>query len=242
MLDIDELPRADSFDGLIVTNTFGQARNLQKYYQYAAENNKVLCVDSALALGSTQHGPNECISFHHTKPWGFGEGGCAIIEKKHEELFRALISFGHGSSKDKINRRATNGKMSDIAAAFCISRLREMKGLKPRYQAQYKRISKIGLDLGFEILGNTTEHPSTPSNVPFLAPFELPDVRHTLLPTGKYYFPLSKTHTASDVYNRIVNVPCHIGMEKLSDKTITRALEDIATLNMAMMTPGHSPL
>lgn len=242
MLDLSNLPNMASFDGLVVTNTFGQERNLQNYYQFASEHNKVLCIDSALALDSAQHGPNECISFHHTKPWGFGEGGCAIVEKQHEKLFRSLISFGHDSPEDDINRYASNGKMSDIAAAFCLSRLRQMKELKPRYQEQYHRIAQTGLQLGYEIVGDTTTHPGTPSNVPLLAPFDLSDVRHTILPTGKYYFPLGKTPTATDIYHRIVNVPCHIGMEKLSNRTLARALEDIATLNTALDTSSQSPL
>ena len=36
----------------------------------------------------------EVISFHHTKPWGFGEGGIIVCNTKHENKIKELINFG----------------------------------------------------------------------------------------------------------------------------------------------------
>lgn len=226
MLDLSSLD-PQSFDGFIVTNVFGQADSLDEYYRYAAAHGKIMVVDSAMAFGSHTHGANECISFHHTKPWGFGEGGCALIAAEHEELFRSLICFGHQVGEE-INRRASNGKISDPACAFALSRLKEMREEKSaRYREQYRRIAKIGKKVGFDILADVTRHPGIPASVPFLAPNAFKDFKHTILPTGRYYHPMADTPKALEIYNRIVNVPCHTGLESLSDDEIESALYDL---------------
>lgn len=223
MLDIDKLdPR--SFDGFIVTNVFGQEENLDKYYRYAATHGKIVCVDAALAFGSHKHSANECISFHHTKPWGFGEGGCAIVAAEHEHLFRSLICFGHEAGQE-INRRANNGKASDVASAFSLVHLQQMKEKGAIYKEQYKRIAALGRKVGLSILGNVDEHPGIPASVPFLTPVPLEDFKHPVIPTGRYYHPLTQTPTAFDIFDRIINVPCHPGMASLSDEDIEKALE-----------------
>lgn len=223
MLDLDKLdPR--TFDGFIVTNIFGQESNLDKYYRYAATHGKIVCVDAAIAFGSHKHSANECISFHHTKPWGFGEGGCAIVAAEHENLFRSMICFGHEPGQD-INRRANNGKISDIASAFGLIRLKDMEGKGKIYQEQYRRIAALGRKVGLSILGNVDEHPGIPASVPFLTPVPLKDFKHTIIPTGRYYHPLSNTPMAHEIYDRIINVPCHPGIASLSDDDIEKALE-----------------
>lgn len=223
MLDLDSLD-PNAFDGMMVTNIFGQSNDLDKYYRYAAFHGKILCVDAAMAFGSHRHGANECISFHHTKPWGFGEGGCAIVTAEHENLFRSLICFGHEDGEE-INRRATNGKISDISCAFGMVRLQQMEALGEEYRAQYERIAKIGRQVGMGILSDVDKHPGTPASVPFLTPLPLEDFKHSVLPTGRYYHPLTRSEKAFDIYSRIVNVPCHPGMAQLSDQEIKEALE-----------------
>lgn len=223
MLDLKKLD-PNSCDGLVVTNTFGQMSDLTEYYRYAATHGKIVCVDAALAFGSHIHGANECISFHHTKPWGFGEGGCAIVAAEHEELFRNLINFGHTIGRE-INRRAINGKISDVSCAFGLGRMQQMKKLESEYLHQYNRIVDIGCNAGLDVLANVVEHPGIPASVPFLTPNPLVDFKHPILPTGRYYHPLADTPQANDIYSRIINVPCHVNMSQLSDRDISYALE-----------------
>ena len=225
MLDLQKLDPT-SCDGLIVTNTFGQMSDLTEYYRYAATHGKIVCVDAALAFGSHLHGVNECISFHHTKPWGFGEGGCAIIAAEHEELFRSLINFGHTMGQG-INRRAVNGKISDVSCAFGLCRMQQMEKLESEYLYQYNRIVDIGISTGLDVLANVIEHPGIPASVPFITPNPLADFTHPILPTGRYYHPLADTPQAHDIYSRIVNVPCHADMAQLSDRDISYALESL---------------
>ncbi len=223
MLDLAELDPT-TFDGMVVTNTFGQKKSMDKYLRYAAAHGKILCVDAAMAFGSHQHGANECISFHHTKPWGFGEGGCAIVAAEHENLFRSIICFGHEPGEE-VNRRASNGKISDVSCAFGMMRLQQMETLGGQYREQYRRIARIGRQVGLGILSDVDEHPGIPASVPFLTPLALEDFKDPVVPTGRYYHPLTKAEKAFDIYDRIVNVPCHPGMAKLTDPELKKALE-----------------
>ena len=224
MLDLETLD-LKSTDAFVVTNTFGQQQDLERYRRFASTNGKLMMVDAALAFGSHDHQANECISFHHTKPWGFGEGGCAIVDQAHEELFRSMICFGHEPG-EAINRNASNGKMSDIASAFALVRLREMKSVKAQYSFQYERIAEIALEMGAQILGDVHKHPGTPSNVPVLLPKPFADFTHSQIPTGRYYHPLSDTKNANDIYSRIVNIPCHGDMQAFSSKEIASAIKN----------------
>lgn len=225
MLNLEGLDPKD-FDGFVVTNVFGQVDRLDEYYRYAATHGKIVVVDAAMAFGSHVHGANECISFHHTKPWGFGEAGCALVAAEHENLFRSLICFGHETGQE-INRRASNGKISDVACAFGLVRLREMAQRGAEYREQYRRIAKLGRAVGFEILSNVAAHPGIPASVPFVAPTAFENFKHPVLPTGRYYHPLADTPQAFDLYRRIVNVPCHPGLASLSDEMIENALREL---------------
>ena len=86
---------------MIVTNIFGNVVDIQKYESFCRENNKFLIFDNA-ATGYTEYKGKNClnfgigctISFHHTKPFGFGEGGAIIVDKKYEKSIRCLNNFG----------------------------------------------------------------------------------------------------------------------------------------------------
>jgi dTDP-4-amino-4,6-dideoxygalactose transaminase len=225
MLPIDAID-VDAVDGFIVTNAFGLASDLGPYAAFAERHGKILVVDAAMAYRSHAHGPNEIISFHHTKPWGYGEGGCAIVAADHERQFRSLISLGHLPDRP-INRRATNAKASDLACAFQAMRLRDLDHLELTYREQYRRIASLGLEAGFEVLAGVNDHPSIPGNVPLLAPRPFDDVRHPVIPTGRYYHPLDDTPRARSIFERIVNIPCHPGMASLDDEVVSSALLEL---------------
>ena len=91
-LDLSKVP-ADS-DGIIVTNIFGNVVDIDKYVEWAEKNKKFLVFDNAATAYTFYKGKNSCnygsgsiLSFHHTKPFGFGEGGCIVIDKKYEQYF-----------------------------------------------------------------------------------------------------------------------------------------------------------
>lgn len=220
MLNLELLEKKD-FDGMIVTNIFGLNKNLNAYKNYCKKNGKIFICDSATAFENIEHGANEIVSFHHTKPWGFGEGGCAIIEKKDEELFRALIGFGIGMDHS-VKSRSTNGKISDPSCAFILQRIEDLSRISPIYRDQYARIINIAEPLGFALISGDEHHPSTPPNVPLLYHHPIKDLSNPYVNLLKYYKPLGNTKVANELYARIVNVPCHPGMQNVSDKNLEK--------------------
>ena len=228
MLDLDSLD-PDQFDGMVVTNVFGQYQDLTEYQTYAKTHKKVLLIDGAMAFHHGQHVANECISLHHTKPWGFGEGGCAIVHKEHSPLFRDLLAFGHAVPHAPINRLASNGKISDVACAYILMRLQSVGEIRERYQKQFERITAIGSGLGLTSLGPCSSHPGIPSNVPLLFPRSVILPHEPTVPARKYYFPLTATPIATSIYHRIVNVACHSDMMQFSDGLIEEFLHRLMT-------------
>lgn len=230
MLDLNKVTNK-AFDGIIATNIFGQKAEMESYRAYAKKYDKILIIDSAMGFQAGGHIANECISLHHTKPWGFGEAGCVIVHKDHEKLFRSLISFGHDHYDDPINRLAINGKISDIACAYNLMWLEKYTKLKQDYNEQYQRISSLGLECGFTLLANNTSHPGIPANVPLLLPKPIKNIPDIGIPFGRYYYPLSNKPQAVNIYQRIVNIPCHRELQKISDTKIKISLEKILELN-----------
>ena len=72
---LNELDPA-SYDGVIVINPFGISDQLDPYIRFARANGKELIIDNACGIGQKlPDWPWQSFSLHHTKPFGFGEGG-----------------------------------------------------------------------------------------------------------------------------------------------------------------------
>jgi dTDP-4-amino-4,6-dideoxygalactose transaminase len=225
MLDIKELKsiNLDCYDGIIVTNVFGFKNDLSVYEQYCAKNNKIMLVDNATGIDiDRRFKSNEIISMHHTKAWGFGEGGCVVIEREYRELMRSLINNGINSKYKNANTWISNAKMSDIAAAYILQRLEKIKQIKRVYKTQYKRVSSVGEKFGFIPLGKPFH---TPCNVPLIFSKPIKKIENNLIPLQKYYKPLSNTIQASRLYENIVNFPCHAGMQLVTDDHLKTVFE-----------------
>ena len=84
---IKKLPKK-SYDGIVFTNLFGYFSNFKQIINFCEKNKKYLLFDNAASLGTLVNYYDtlkksklnwaDAISFHHTKPWGIGEGGCLI--------------------------------------------------------------------------------------------------------------------------------------------------------------------
>ncbi len=230
---VDRRP-ADSWDGLLVTNVFGSAPDLAAYQDYCRSRGKILLADNAMALlGFDRSGPgapDEVISFHHTKPWGFGEGGCAVLPRADAELFRHLLNFGH-HAPSSLAAFASNGKMSDVAAAAVIARLEAEDEWAPLYRAQWQRIADIGIRSGLRLL-NRPAPAAVQGFVALQAPGSITgrQIAGRGVPMAKYYPPLAETARARDLYDRNVCVACHPGMALVSDAAIADEMARIVAL------------
>ena len=212
MLDLNKINQ--DFDGMIVTNIFGSQLNCNKYNEFC--KGKILIVDSATGFDNVEHFENEFISFHHTKPWGFGEGGCAIVSKKNERLFRSIINFGiQTNSPSLIAKWSSNFKMSEVSAAFILDRI--MQSDLHDYRQQFDRISKL---LPFKFV----ETISTMGYVTFISDQPIQLKPNHLFEIKKYYKPIDESVVANEVFSKILCVPCYPEMAMFSDEQIVDAL------------------
>lgn len=248
MLSLKQLQAlpSDTYDGVIVTNLFGAAANLNDYADFCRDNEKLLLVDNAYGfdIGHRDRYMNEIISFHHTKPWGFGEGGCVITHRDQEQAVRALLNFGVGLG-DEARPFALNGKLSEVNAAFILDRIQNMPYWSYQYRLQYRRIALMAAELDLNILlpsnitgnridplgrrGMLTSPYATPAHVPLIldGPTEAAPLKNMPLPIMKYYKPLANEEIAPqahEIYRRIVNVPCHSDVRHFSNQALRELL------------------
>ena len=226
MADLHQLEQLDphSWDGLIVTDVFGKGADLRGYQSLCDAQGKPLVVDAAVSFPTRRPGgitASVVVSFHHTKPWGFGEGGCAVVAERDAALVQSFLNFGVGIDP-AFAGYATNGKMSDLAAAAIVDRLRDMEDWGVAYRHQRLRIRTLAEAEGLDVLVDPPEAAVTP-HVPVLA--SRPWARDQLPPTrfavAKYYRPLSAVSPmAAHLYGRIVNIPCHPGMAAVPNDEI----------------------
>ncbi len=217
-IDIDKIPPCD---GIIVTNVFGNVVDIEKYEIWCKENNKFLIFDNAATPYTTYKGKNACnygnastISFHHTKPIGFGEGGCIIIDSKYEKTLRTILNFGidNQSIFPKWNSKGGNYKMSDLQAVYIIQYLDHFQKIKDHTKNLYEYFLK-----------NTTvkQYPNFSEGTPFVSCIcffseKSNEIIKKLIEQNifsrKYYYPLIESTVANDFFDKIVCIPCTIDM------------------------------
>jgi dTDP-4-amino-4,6-dideoxygalactose transaminase len=235
LLDIDLLSRIslDSYDAVMVTNVFGMSSELHAHRNFCRANNKVLLVDNATAPIAYERNydeaPDEIVSFHHTKPWGMGEGGCAVVAREDANMIRGFLNFGVGLPSS-VAAYATNGKISDFSSALILDRLERYKVWTGYYRAQYARISSIAKGVGLREL-RPINGEQVYAHLPLLAPMprRVEDLRDGPFPVRKYYRPLADhgVPVASSLYEHMVNIPTHSGMAAVPGNVIEEVLRRI---------------
>jgi len=222
---------ADSWDGVLATDIFGAQADFSALAQLCAMAGKPMIIDSAVSFPARRPPSwraSEIVSFHHTKPWGFGEGGCAIVDAALADQVRSFLNFGVGSDPS-LACFAGNGKMSDVAAALILQRLEAMPRWADGYRQQRRRIAALALAEGLQVLVNPPAEAVIP-HVPVLGrrAVALSELSHLPFAVAKYYQPLSTDRpVAADLYSRIVSVPCHAGMAAIDDAVFRKFFRDL---------------
>ena len=227
---------AESYDGIMVTNLFGTASHVEWYEEHAARTGKVLLFDSATCFCSARRGKpfgslgaGELFSFHHTKPCGFGEGGCAVVPAGLANTFRSLVNFGLYKGIDT-GPRSSNGKMSDVAAAFILDRLRHLQAVRAAHLQQFRRLAALARSLGLDVLVDGGADGAFPNLVPILFPHPvgLDRLAGGPLVVHKYYKPVASRPVADALYARVVCFPCHPGVAEAPDGELRAFLVALA--------------
>lgn len=227
-----------SVNGLIVTNIFGNVVDISKYEAWAKEHNAYLIFDNAATSytfyknkNCINYGTGSTISFHHTKPFGFGEGGAIIVDNEYERVVRAFTNFGIGLNTDHyIVREGTNGKMSDVSAAYILQYLYTKFDLiiQKHYDIYQYTVEKVKGFNGVKLFPSFHDNFIVPSCITLL--FDQYDDKYEkrLLENDiycrKYYFPLEKTKISQVFFDQILCIPCTIDMDFTTIDTIFSTL------------------
>ena len=204
---------------ICVTNLFGHLQELELVVNRLKAAGKIVIFDNAATPYSFYRGINSCaladgscVSLHHTKPIGFGEGGLAIIRKEVGKFAREAINFGWVDGA--FNERGSNFKMSELSAAGILQYwdsfdIDEMaKTYRENYfEMTYKLASKYS---GNSHPNKSDEEGFFPSNLPFIfsEPI-LPEQIKAKVEVKKYYQPLQDLPVSVDLYARTLNFPIH---------------------------------
>ena len=261
-LNLDELD--ETIDSIIVTNIFGNVVDIEKYEKWAKDNNKFLLFDNAATPFTFYKGKSCCnyghgstISFHHTKPLGFGEGGAIIVDKIYEKNIRCLNNFGINLTEEYWVREGNNYKMSDISAAYIIQYLDKFTTIVNTHKQLYtyfkEQITTLNLPLKLFPSFHDADN-IMPSCFCLLFDNYNDNVRLTLLENDifcrKYYHPLKNTKNAIDIYNKILCLPCTTDMKNSDIDTIVSIIKQFNTYptlnpkidnNKPILIIGNSP-
>ena len=194
-LDLFQLPKTNDYDGIIVTNVHGNVTDIDKYLYFCEENKKILIFDNA-ATGYTYYGGiNSCnygtasiISFHHTKPFGFGEGGVIVVNREYEKSIRKVLNFGIDNTVGETalyHPFGSNYRMCDINAAFILSYLKDnFEKIVERHIEIYEFVKK-NLPDGFKLFPNFSEETPVCSSICILADKEYDNTKLPFLSDRK---------------------------------------------------------
>jgi perosamine synthetase len=238
-LKLDEVD--DEIDGIIVTNLFGHVVNISKYVEWANKYNKILLFDNATVtktyyndLNVLNYGNGSIISLHHTKPLGYGEGGLIIADKKYEEAIRKCINFGFELKKGvlKWDKRGGNYKMSEISAAFILDYLKSFDKIIKTHIDLYEYFLKEIENIEIQTFPNFSSGTPFVNCIPIIFKTKITNehlyqFERLGITARKYYAPLKNKKNSSDIYSRILCLPCHIDMDKNSIDIYIKYLKDI---------------
>jgi dTDP-4-amino-4,6-dideoxygalactose transaminase len=228
LLSKQELVRVnqDDFDGIILVNPFGMAQDFTSYIEFAKKSKKALLIDNAAGISSLiPKWPWQSFSLHHTKPYGIGEGGLALVPSELADEFYALLDYG--IVPNPASTWLNNGKISDISCAFHLNRLETASEWIPLYLEQEERVIKLASRFGLKpLLQNKNRTAKTSCAFLHHKAVQVPDVDEmTYLHFGKYYKPLRPLPNAKTLYENLVNIPTHPDLSQLTDAEIGQDIE-----------------
>lgn len=243
LLDVAALSALDpdSFDGVIVTNPFGcwlDPAYLDAVIRHARgrPRHRPVIVDNAAGMGfGWDSGVPVAYSLHHTKPFGFGEGGAVVVSKEHEPAVRSLINFGLQPGS-RVRKRpqdqwaATNGKLSELSSAAIVARFESRRRWEPLYREQGQRVTVLARRAGLALLPGFDPMRQTTNAVPIMGsrPIGIDEILSSVIGLERPHPPIGPGATAALLSSHLVFVPSHSGIARLSDRELLIVLESLA--------------
>jgi dTDP-4-amino-4,6-dideoxygalactose transaminase len=245
ILDIDKDGGLDlklvgeNIDGIIVTNCFGNVVDIDKYIAFCNKKNIFLIFDNAGTSYTFYKGKNSCnygngsiISFHHTKPFGFGEGGAIIVDLKYENKIRKLLNFGIDNKNISIyeqywSRLGANYKLTEISAIFILEYIKTyFEKIVIHHREIYNFLKTNEKLFNITLFPNFADPEKTvPMCISLLhikfTKQVISQLKNINIYSRKYYIPLINTLNSSILYNKILCLPCNIDVDLNKYKDIT---------------------
>lgn len=160
-----------------------------------------------------------------------GEGGAVFLPKDLAPTFRAAINFGVGGGQQLTDGRyCSNGKMSEIAAAQILLRVKAHDDWSPAYRREASRLLELGQVAGLTPLVADLPSLAVPGQLPFRAPHPIPlaQLDNPQFRILKYYRPGPQSGPiAQNIFDHAVNLPCHADMAGLNDETVLSVLKSV---------------
>ncbi|AYV85732.1 MAG: aminotransferase [Satyrvirus sp.] len=234
----------DEYDGMLITNCFGSCTDIDIYTNFCHKNNKILLFDNAASPYTIYHGSNinnygdGCVvSFHHTKPIGFGEGGCIIVDHYLKDFVRKIINFGY-TPADRYNYSmyASNYKISEISAIYIIQWLTNFDKILMHhtkllnYFREQIYQKKIPVKL-FNSYHDTTE-PHLFSTIPIIFEHEigLDYFTKNSIDAKKYYYPLkigNNKSVSKYLFDHIICLPLTLDMDETDIDNLINIIDKV---------------
>lgn len=246
--DIEKLTElVNLYDGVVVTNCFGNCTNINLYEEFCKVNNKILIFDNAASPYTffdnkciLNYGNACMVSLHHTKPIGFGEGGFIVFDKNMKTNMEKTICFGY-TSTNKTNHEvfASNCKMSEIACIFINEYLSNLHNIFNHHTrlVQYfideikrNNINNITLFKNYANYNN-----SLLSCIPIIVlkyNVDLSIFLNKNIEAKKYYKPLDNSYNSNKLYNTIICLPLTIDMNTTSIDTYISIIKNILIIEV----------
>lgn len=167
------------------------------------------------------------LSFHHTKPWGFGEGGAAAVPIRLAD--RVMQAVGYYYSGPTV----LNGKMTEVQAALILQRYRVYDQVKEHCNAL--RNALLGALLGrvpYSLMPHMGSGAPFSGWVPIRLKSEIKGVEIAGKEVGgvrvrQLYRPRGLYPEAQDWYNKTLAIPVHEGLGESDMARVARELESV---------------
>jgi dTDP-4-amino-4,6-dideoxygalactose transaminase len=245
LLDIDfdsyTMPLTDeniaNYDAFVITNLFGTyPYNIKEWVEECSRLNKFLIFDNASSPMTEIDGVNICNfgdfsfgSLHHTKYLGFGEGGFIVLPREHLEEFKKILGFGFtkGTIRRKYNKYSSNYKMSDVAAASILQQVQRYD-LVSHKEKQNLIIEQLKDIRNVEVFNYSKG--VVYGNMPILFKniIALDGFRENNIEAQKYYYPLAEHKNSLLLFDRIINLPFHLGIKEEEIERMVKIVKELS--------------
>jgi dTDP-4-amino-4,6-dideoxygalactose transaminase len=126
IISLNDLKKhSDKYDMVVVVSPFGYEVNFDEFEEFSVKHKKPIVYDLAGCFGNFRETINpRCYSFHATKNFSVGEGGCVVLpDTKMWFQAQKIINFGTNLDRSLIGDTGANWKVDELRCALILAML-----------------------------------------------------------------------------------------------------------------------